>query len=171
MTGFTEGVYIDEQSTEWNNESIFDIVKELNGDPQLIDIEGQARKKDLRECRQPDDIFPNSIIIVRENVLKSIFEHFKTLMGGHYFPTRACLTVLKEQGTSEIPSQIKRDIGANPEKPSTCRELKIIIKSHLNMMDPCADEGVRNLVKFEEEVCKVSKSNYNIVPEHLRDRC
>lgn len=168
MSRFTEGIYIDRRSVEWNNESIFDIVDEINGDPQLIEIEGQARKKKLRDARRPDDIFPNSIIIVREDILDMTFGNFERIMGGHHFPSRACLIVLKDRESSEIPNQLKRDVGVNPQKASNCRELKTMIKSHLNTMDPEAEEGIQNLYEFEKEVCEISTNSYNIVPEDWR---
>ena len=169
MPDFTEGIYIDKQSVDWNNESIFDIVDEVNGDPQLIEIEGHARKKNLRKASKPDDIFPNSIIIVREDVLDIIFANFTRVMGGHHFPSRACLIVLKDREDPSIPKQLKRDIGVNAQTAANCRELRTIIKSHLNEMDPKAAEGVQNLCEFEKEVCRVSTSSFNLVPEHLRE--
>lgn len=171
MSGFTEGIYVDTRSVDWNNESVFDIVDDVNEDPQLIEIEGQAREKQLREARQPDDIFPNSIIIVREGVLKKIFGNFERVMGGHRFPSRACLIVLKEQGDPAIPKQLKRDVGVNAQIAANYTELKTIVKSHLNEMDPGAEEGVQNLCEFEEEVCEISTDSYSLVPECMRSEC
>lgn len=171
MSGVTEGIYIDEGSVEWDDDSVLNVVDKVNDDPQLIDIEGKAHKKELRDARQPDDIFPDSIIIVRENILDTIFENFERVMGGHHFPSRACLIVLKERRDSAIPKQLKRDVGVNAQTAVNCRELKTIVKSHLNEMDPGADQGVQNLLEFEEEVCKVSTSDYSLVPKHLRSEC
>lgn len=171
MPGFTEGIYVDEQSVNWNDESIFDIVDEVNDDSQLIDIEGQARKKQLDNARRPDNIFPNSIIIVREGIVNRVFPNFERVMGGHNFPSRACLIVLEDRGDPSISKQLKRDIGVNPQIASTRKELEIMVKSHLNEMDPVAEEGVKNLCEFEEEVCEVSTGNYNLVPEELRSQC
>lgn len=171
MSGFTEGVYVDHQSVEWDNDSVFNIVDDVNGDPQLIDIEGQVHKKQLRQARKPDDIFPNSIIIVREGVLDTVFGYFQSVMGGHHFPSRACLIVLEGRRDPAIVKQLKRDVGVNPDVASNCKELKTIVKSHLNEMDPGADEGIQNLCEFEKQVCQVSTGNYKLVPEDLRSEC
>jgi hypothetical protein len=169
MSGFTEGIYIDKKSLVWKDESVFDVVNEVDEDPQLIDIEGQVHERKLRDANQPDDIFPNSIIVVRENVLDTILNHFRTVMGGHRFPSRACLVVLKDRSDPAVPKQLKRNVGVNARTAANCTELQTIIKGHLNEMDPAADEGVQNLREFEEEVCDISVSEYTLIPENLNE--
>lgn len=166
---FTEGMVIDSKSKEWNGTSVFEVVEEVNQDGQLEEVECNPRDKRLSEVTDTDDIFPNSIIIVREQELDRICKKIQSILSGHRFPTRGSLIILNESDNFSLVKQIKRDLGFNPDTVSNQTELRTAIKSHLNDMDPRAEEGVINIIEFEEEVQDITNNSYELVPEKYRD--
>lgn len=167
---YAEGILIDSRSKQWDGEDIIKLAREAGGDEQLIKIDSQLHFKDLSEATHPGDIFPSSIIIVREGVLDTIYAKIKAVLSGNDFPSRARFVVLKEKDGPGLIKQLKRDLDLNPAAPSNYLELKITVKAHLNDMDPVSDQGANNLNTFEKEVREITNGMYeDFVPEEYRE--
>lgn len=166
---FTEGILIDSNSKHWNGTDVFDSLEKVDDDEQLINIDGQPRSDCLSDAEHPGDLFPNSVIIVREGVLANIITKIKMITSGNDFPSTAQFIILKERDSPEIIKQLKREANLSAIEVSNHQELKTIIKGHLSDMDPVSDDGINNLHTFEAEVSEITNGMYdNIVPEKYR---